>query len=307
MLRSRVCLPRMSSRASSGRIALALLAVYLIWGSTYLAIRFALDTLPPFTMAGARFVLAGLCLLGFARGSGAPPPDRAQWWSAALIGGLMLVGGNGAVCWAEKTVPSGLASLLIATVPLWAVVMGALLPGGQKPSPRVIAGILFGLAGVGILVQPQKSGSVDPAGAAALLFAAASWAAGSVLSKRVRLPSSPALSTAMQMLCGGSFLLLIGSIAGEWSGIHLQSVTTKSALAVVYLMVFGSIIGFTAFVWLLRNTTAVIATSYAYVNPLVAVLLGWALNGETPSPRTATAGALVVGAVVLITTARPPK
>ena len=297
----------MSSRASSGRIALALLAVYLIWGSTYLAIRFALDTLPPFTMAGARFVLAGLCLLVFARGSGVPPPDRSQWWSAALIGGLMLVGGNGAVCWAEKTVPSGLASLLIATVPLWAVVMGALLPGGQKPSPRVIAGILFGLAGVGILVQPQKSGSVDPAGAAALLFAAASWAAGSVLSKRVRLPSSPVLSTAMQMLCGGGFLLVIGSIAGEWSSIHLQSVTTKSALAVVYLMVFGSIIGFTAFVWLLRNTTAVIATSYAYVNPLVAVLLGWALNGETPSPRTATAGALVVGAVVLITTARPPK
>ncbi len=307
MLRSRVCLPRMSSRASSGHIALALVAVYLIWGSTYLAIRFALDTLPPFTMAGTRFVMAGLCLLAFARGSGATSADRQQWWSAALIGGLMLVGGNGAVCWAEKTVPSGLASLLVATVPLWAVAMGALLPGGQRPSPRVILGILFGLAGVGILVQPQKSGAVDPAGAAALLFASASWAAGSVLSKRVRLPASPILSTAMQMLCGGSLLLVIGAIAGEWASIHLQSITTKSALAVVYLMVFGSIIGFTAFVWLLRNTTAVIATSYAYVNPLVAVLLGWALNGETPSPRTATAGALVVSAVVLITTARPPK
>jgi drug/metabolite transporter (DMT)-like permease len=171
----------------------------------------------------------------------------------------------------------------------------------------VILGILFGLAGVGILVQPQKSGAVDPAGAAALLFASASWAAGSVLSKRVRLPAAPIISTAMQMLCGGSLLLVIGAIAGEWASIHLQSITTKSALAVVYLMVFGSIIGFTAFVWLLRNTTAVIATSYAYVNPLVAVLLGWALNGETPSPRTATAGALVVSAVVLITTARPPK
>lgn len=297
----------MSERASTGRIILALLVVYLIWGSTYLAIRFALDTLPPFTMAGARFLCAGVCLFAFARSSGVAAPEPVHWRSAALIAGLMLVGGNGAVCWAEKTVPSGLASLLIATVPLWAVVMGALLPGGQMPRPRVILGIVFGLAGVGILVQPQKSGSVDPAGAAALLFAAAAWAAGSVLSKRVRLPSSPVLATGMQMLCGGSLLLLIGAAAGEWPSIHLHAVTTKSALSVVYLMVFGSIIGFTAFVWLLRHTTAVLATSYAYVNPLVAVLLGWALNGETPSSRTATAGALVVGAVILITTARPPK
>lgn len=170
-----------------------------------------------------------------------------------------------------------------------------------------MVGILCGLLGVGILVQPQRSGSVDPAGAAALLFAAASWAAGSVFSKRVQLPASPIASTALQMLCGGAILLILGTVAGEWSRIHLETVTSKSVLAVAYLLVFGSLIGFTAFVWLLRNTSAVIATSYAYVNPVVAVLLGWALNGETPSTRVITAGVLVVSAVVLITTSRPPK
>lgn len=297
----------MKFRAHTLRIILALVAVYVIWGSTYLAIRFAIDSLPPFTMAGLRFVAAGLFMFTVGKLSSAPMPTRSEWQGAALIGVLMLVCGNGAVCWAEKTVPSGLASLMVATVPLWAVVLSTLLPGGTRPAPRAIVGILCGLVGVFVLVQPQKSGSIDPAGAAALLLASVSWAAGSVLSKRVKLPSSPVLSTAMQMLCGGSLLLLLGSLRGEWSQIDPQAVTLKSILSVGYLMLFGSVIGFTAFVWLLRNTTAIVATSYAYVNPLVAVLLGWAYNGETPSSRTFVAGLMVIFAVALITTAGPPK
>lgn len=297
----------MNSRAHTLRIVFALLAVYLIWGSTYLAIRFAIDTLPPFSMAGLRFLVAGLCMFAVGKLSSAPSPTRAEWHGAALIGVLMLVCGNGAVCWAERTVPSSLASLLVATVPLWAVILSAVLPGGSKPAPRVVLGILFGLGGVFVLVRPDKSGAVDPAGAAALVLASASWAAGSVFSKRVRLPSSPIVSTAMQMICGGTILLFAGAIRGEWLLIHPEAVTLKSVLSVGYLIVFGSIVGFTAFVWLLRNTSAIVATSYAYVNPLVAVLLGWAFNGETPSPRTAVAGALVIGAVALITTAGPPK
>lgn len=297
----------MNSRAHTVRIVLALIAVYVIWGSTYLAIRFAIDSLPPLTMAGLRFLGAGLFMFGVGKLSSAPNPTRVEWQSAALIGVLMLVSGNGAVCWAEKTVPTSLASLLVATVPLWAVVLSTLLPGGSRPAPRVVAGILFGLAGVFVLVQPKKSGSVDPSGAAALLLASASWAAGSVFSRRIKLPSSPVMSTAAQMLCGGFILLVLGGLRSEWSLISPQAITLKSLLSVGYLMLFGSVIGFTAFVWLLRNTSAIVATSYAYVNPLVAVLLGWAYNGETPSPRTFVAGLLVVGAVVLITTAPPPK
>lgn len=300
----------MSAPGSTLRLLLALASVYLIWGSTYLAIRFAIESIPPFTMAGTRFLMAGICLFALSKGTGAPNPTAKQWRSAALIGFLMLVCGNGAVCWAEKTVPSGLASLLIATVPLWAVVLSAVLPGGSMPRPRVVTGILVGLFGVGVLVNPlqsARSSAIAPSGAAALLFAAAAWGAGSVLSKRVSLPSSPTLSTALQMLAGGSLLLGIGAVSGEWSHIHLSAITLKSILSVAYLLVFGSLIGFTAFVWLLRNTSAVLATSYAYVNPLVAVLLGWAWNGETPSPSTAAVGALVIAAVVLITTGRPAK
>ena len=191
----------MSAPGSTLRLLLALASVYLIWGSTYLAIRFAIESIPPFTMAGTRFLMAGICLFALSKGTGAPNPTAKQWRSAALIGFLMLVCGNGAVCWAEKTVPSGLASLLIATVPLWAVVLTALLPSGSLPRPRVVIGILFGLLGVGILVNPlqsAQSSAIAPSGAAALLFAAAAWAAGSVFSKRVSLPASPTLSTALQ-------------------------------------------------------------------------------------------------------------
>ncbi len=300
----------MSSPVSTLRLLLALASVYLIWGSTYLAIRFAIDSIPPFTMAGTRFLLAGICLFAIAKGGGAARATIQQWRGSALIGFLMLVCGNGAVCWAEKTVPSGLASLLIATVPLWAVVLTAVLPGGSLPTPRVVIGIVVGLLGVGILVNPLQSAhtsAIAPSGAAALLFAAAAWGAGSVFSKRVSLPSSPPLATSLQMLTGGSLLLCIGALSGEWSHIHWAAITTKSVLAVAYLLVFGSLIGFTAFVWLLRNTSAVLATSYAYVNPLVAVLLGWAWNGETPSSSTAAAGALVIAAVILITTRRSNK
>ncbi|MEK7465855.1 MAG: EamA family transporter [Planctomycetota bacterium] len=294
----------MPPRAPASRIALALSSVYLIWGSTYLAIRFAIDSLPPFSMAGVRFFIAGAAMMAFVKVRTGVRVQAAHWPGASLVGGLMLLGGNGAVCWAEKTVPSGLASLIIATVPLWAVAIGALLPGGRLPGFRVVAGIVIGLAGVALLVRPWQSGAVDPAGAGALLFAAASWALGSVLSKRVRLPESMLLATAMEMIAGGALLVAVGAAAGEWGRFDPGAVTTKSVLAMAYLAVFGSIVGFTAFVWLLRETSPVVATSYAYVNPFVAVLLGWAFNHETPSAWTVAAGALVIGAVALITTSR---
>jgi drug/metabolite transporter (DMT)-like permease len=297
------------SRPSRLQVILAFAAVYIIWGSTYLAIRFAIETLPPFVMAGVRFLVAGGALYLWARARGAERPRLVHWRSAAIVGGFLLLGGNGLVVWAELQVPSGLAALLVATTPLWMVLFDG-LRRGERPSAWVLGGIALGLVGVALLVGPGRvtglmSGrGADPLGALALLGASLSWATGSIYSRSAPLPASPALGTAMEMLCGGAFLLLLGLLSGQGTQIDLGAVSARSLLAFGYLIVFGSLIGFTAYIWLLGVAPPAIVSTYAFVNPVVAVLLGWALAGEPVSSRTIMAMALIVAAVIVITAYR---
>jgi drug/metabolite transporter (DMT)-like permease len=288
-------------------LALAFAAIYVVWGSTYLAIRFAIETVPPFLMAGFRFVVAGLLLYGWARWRGAARPAPRHWGAAAAIGALLLLGGNGAVVWAEQRVPSGVTALLVAMVPLYMVVIEWARPGGLRPTPAVAGGVLLGLAGLVLLVGPEQilGGShVDHAGALALAFGCLTWSLGSVYSRHAPLPASPQLATAMEMLAGGAMLLLAAGLHGDWGRFDLHAVSLRSALAVAYLVVFGSLVAFTAYIWLLRESTPARVSTYAYVNPLVAMLLGWALAGEPLTARTLVAAAVIVAGVVLITRSR---
>jgi drug/metabolite transporter (DMT)-like permease len=295
------------ARASMLQVAVALGAVYLIWGSTYLAIRFAIETIPPFLMASARYLTAGVLLYGWSRLRGAPRPSRVHWRSAVIIGALLLLAGNGGVVWAEQRLSSGLAALLISTEPLWIVLMVWLRDRRQRPGGRVVAGLLLGFIGLALLVRPSSSGSLDPIGVVAVLIASLSWAWGSLYSQRAKLPSSPLLSTAMQMLCGGAWLLLAGTLTGEPARFALAEVSTRSLLSLAYLVVFGAIIAFTAYVWLLRSASPVLASTYAYVNPVVAVLLGWAFAGEPITRGTLTGAAVILTGVALISSAQGKK
>jgi drug/metabolite transporter (DMT)-like permease len=286
-------------------VAAAFAAIYLIWGSTYLAIRFAIETLPPFLMAGARFLVAGAILYPIARSRArAEPLGWRHWRAAALIGGLMLVGGNGLVCWAEQYVASGIAALLIATVPLWMVLLDWLVYRGARPTPWVVAGLITGLAGVYLLIGRSTIGGepVHLAGGLALLVACLFWSLGSLQSRRTALPKSAFLSTAMQMLAGGAIFMVIGTAIGEWPRVAWQSISLKSTLALGYLIVFGALVALSAYVWLLGNVTAARVSTYAYVNPVIAVFLGAVLGGEVVSARTGLAAGVIVAAVVMITT-----
>jgi len=292
----------MPEHASRSRIIAAFAAVYLIWGSTYLAIRLAIDTVPPFVMAGTRFMIAGTLLFLWARSRGAPAPTRRNWVGALIVGVLLLGSGNGAVVWSEQRVPSGLTALLVATVPVWTVVVEWVTGNRERPHGRTVIGLLVGLAGVALLVAPGEVAGgprVDPVAALVLMGGSISWAIGSVYSRRAGLPGSPQLATAM--LCGGAALLVAATVSGELAAFRPSAVTGRSLLAVLYLIVFGSLIGFSAFVWLLRVSTPARVSTYAYVNPAVAVLLGWALAGEPLSARTLLAALVIVAGVVLIT------
>jgi len=291
---------------SRSRVAIAFAAVYLLWGSTYLAIRFAIETLPPFLMAGTRHLVAGLLLYLFLRARGAPKPDWRHWRTAAAIGAMLLLGGNGLVTWAEGRVPSGLAALIVTSVPIWM----ALLDGLQKrerPGLPVIAGLVLGLAGIAILVVPGRfggNGRVDLLGAGALLAASLSWAIGSLYSRRARLPASTLTATGMEMIAGGALLWVVGLLVGEAGRLDPAAVSARSVGSLGYLIVFGSLLGFTAYVWLLKVSTPSRVSTYAYVNPIVAVLLGALLAGEALNLRIGIAGAVIVGAVALIITSR---
>jgi drug/metabolite transporter (DMT)-like permease len=287
------------------RLVFAFLAVYLIWGSTYLGIRFAIETLPPFLMAGTRFVTAGSVLYWWARRTGAAAPSGVNWMAAGVVGTLLLIGGNGGVVWAETRVASGLAALLIATEPFWIVLLDWLRPGGRRPGLAVAAGLLFGFIGVGLLVSPFDligGGRVDALGAGAVVLASLCWAMGSLYTARgARLPASPMLATGMEMLIGGALFFPLSAATGEWATFSLAAVSLKSALALLYLTVFGAIVAFTAYVYLLQNTTPARASTYAYVNPVIAVILGWAFGGEAITSRVALAAAAIIAAVVVIT------
>lgn len=288
-------------------LTLAFAAVYLIWGSTYLGIRFAVETIPPFTMAGLRFLSAGAVLFGWASWRGAERPSWIQWRSALIIGGLLLVMGNGLLTWAELHVPSGAAALIVATVPMWMVTLEALRPGGTRPSLRAIIGLLIGVAGIAILIGPQELDGhvVDPVGAGVICLAAFCWALGSIYSRSAPQVPSTIQNVGMQMLLGGAILLVTGITLGE--RLDPAAVSPRSLSAFVYLAVVGGIVSYSAYVWLLKVSTPAKVSTYAYVNPVVAVLLGWWLAGETLGPRVLLAAAAVVTAVVLITWKRATR
>ncbi|HEX8319578.1 drug/metabolite exporter YedA [Longimicrobium sp.] len=299
------------SRAPAmGRVIAAFAAVYLLWGSTYLAIRFAIETLPPLLMAGVRFLLAGAVLYAFMRLRGEPAPTRRHWKSAALIGALLLVGGNGGVTLAERTVPSGVAALLVAMVPLWMVLLEWLRPGGTRPTGRVAVGLAVGFAGMVILVGPSQlagAGAVDFGGAALVLCGSLAWSIGSIYARRATLPANAFVATGMEMLCGGVLLLVAGAARGELAGLDPAAFTGRSLAALAYLVVFGSLVGFTAYIWLLGVSTPARVSTYAYVNPVVAVFLGWAMAGEAVTARVLIAAAVIVAAVAVITTGPRPR
>jgi drug/metabolite transporter (DMT)-like permease len=284
----------------------ALIAVYLIWGSTYLAIRWAVETIPPFLMAGTRFFIAGALLYAWMRLRGVPKPEPLHWVSATIVGGCLLVGGNGGVVWVEKGgFPSGLTALMIATVPLWMALLQRLR--GVRMGGGVAVGLLLGFVGIILLIGPGElsiGSRVDPIGATVLIGASLSWAVGSLYSRRARLPESALLATAMEMLTGGALLILTGLALGEHGAVRLSAISPQSFFSYLYLILFGSLVGFTAYIWLLRVTTPVLVSTYAYVNPVVAVLLGATLAGETITIRTLLAAVVILIAVALISVPR---
>jgi drug/metabolite transporter (DMT)-like permease len=288
------------------KVVLAFACVYIIWGSTYLAIRFAIETIPPLLMAGLRFLVAGVLLYAWIvlRGE-ARRPTGEQWKAAWLLGALFFLGGNGGVTWAEQRVPSGLAALMVATIPFWIVLFDWTRRGGRRPAPRILIGVAAGFAGVGLLVGTPGAGTgMDPVGAAVLVVAPICWAFGTVASRRLAHPSSHLQSGAMQMLAGGVALCVAGLLTGEASRLHPAAVSARSLLAFLYLVFAGSIVAFSAYNWLLPTTTPARVGTYAFVNPTVAVFLGWALAGETFGSNTLVAGALILAGVVLIVSSR---
>jgi drug/metabolite transporter (DMT)-like permease len=292
-----------AERPGTTAIVLAFAAIYLIWGSTYLAIRFAVETLPPFLMLFARFFTAGVLMYSFLRWRGVPRPSAREWAGAAVVGGLLLLGGTGAVGWAEQWIASGLAALIVAIVPVWMVVLDWAGPAKRKPTGAVIAGLVLGLVGVAVLVGPVElsgGGQMQFIGSAVVVFGTLSWATGSVYGSRLPHPSSPWMSAALQMTSGGLLLLVFGTAMGEWSRVVPGQMSARSLGALAYLVVFGSLIAFAAYVFLLRHEAPARVGSYAYVNPVVAVFLGWALASEPVTLRTIAAAAIILTGVVLI-------
>jgi len=282
-----------------------MLSIYVVWGSTYLAIRFAVQTMPPFLMAATRFLVAGGVLFVFRRTWGDAAPSDREWYSAAIIGLLLLLGGNGGVVWAEQRVSSGHAALMVSATPLWMVLIDSLRPGRRRPGWLAIAGVLVGFAGVVMLIGPgaSRADRVDPVGAGVLILATMCWAAGSLYSRKAALPPSPLLGTGMEMIIGGLSLLALGTLTGEWGRLNLSGITAESWRGLGYLIVFGSWVGFGSYTWLLRVAPTSLVSTYAYVNPIVAVLMGNWLAAEPLTPRTLIAAAVIVGSVALTTIA----
>ena len=284
-------------------MALALATVYLVWGSTYLAIRVTDRTLPPLLMSSVRFLIAGTALYTFASRGRARPTLR-EWRAAAIVGAALLLIGNGGVAWAETRLESGLAALIVAIVPLWMALMDRAF-FGRRLSSTAIVGLVVGFAGVALLVRPGGGG--DVLAMLALVGTTAAWAGGSLYARGAALPESTLLSASMQMLAASAFLGIAGLATGESRGIHSDSFSTKPVIAFVYLVLVGSLIAFSAYAWLLKNVRISVVSTYAFVNPVVAVALGTVFLNEKIGWSTIAAGAAIVVAVVLIVSARMPK
>lgn len=288
------------------KVASALLAVYLIWGSTYLGIRIVVETIPPFLSAGLRFALAGAMLFLYARLRGAKRPRRTDWKPAAIAGGFLLLGGNGLVSFAEQTVASGIAALIIAIVPLFVVLLEWAGPGHPRPNLGVALGIALGLVGVAVLVDPTAVGAahIDPTGVVILLAASFLWSIGTLYGGKAKLPDPPLMAIGMEMLAGGAILFIVAAALGEFWRLNVAGISQASAIAFVYLVLVGALVGFTAYLWLIRNVTPALATTYAFVNPVVAVYLGFIVLAEPITARTVVAAAIIIVGVAIITQAR---
>ncbi len=292
--------------STPGRTALilAFTAIYIIWGSTYLGIRVAIETMPLFAMAGTRFVIAGSILFVFLRARGAPTPTSRQWGANAITGTFLLLGGNGLVVWAEQFVPSGVTALLIGVQPLFFVLTEWAWPGGSRPTIITTSALLLGFAGVAWLAAPWErpsAGGLNLLGVLAILGACVFWAFGSIYSRHARHGADPLLASSLQMLTGGLALMLAAALHGELGHIDVAAISTRSWIAFGYLITFGSLIGFSTFVWLMRHSTPARVSTYAYVNPIVAVFLGWLILHEPITARTLVASVIIIAAVVIIT------
>jgi|YelNatPaOPRAMG01_1025707.scaffolds.fasta_scaffold00130_29 drug/metabolite transporter (DMT)-like permease len=304
-----------ANKTNSVSVWAALIAVWIVWGSTYLAIRYAVQSIPPFLMAAARHLTAGLILYAVQRLRGDAPPTLRQWRSAAIIGVLMLTFGNGMVSWAEQRVYSGIAALLVGSVPIWIILLDWLVIRKQQADRSrrwmTASGIAVGFVGIVLLVgagQFSRTGSgVDMVGAGALVLGSVMWAGGSLYSRDADLPESSLLGTGLEMISGGVGLVLLGTITGEWSRLNLAAVTPNSLLGLGYLITFGSLVGFAAYTWLLRAAPTALVSTYAYVNPIVALVMGSVVGAEPLAPREVAAAAIIVGAVALITLAQPAR
>ena len=291
------------------KVWLALLSVYIVWGSTYLAIRFAVESIPPLFSAGLRFLISGLILYIWRRLKGDPVPGKEQWRAAAIIGLFLLLGGNGGLVWAEQYIPSGISSLFIATTPLWMVLIDSLRPGGRNPGWLTWFGVLFGLAGIILLISPWQQGlsgteHLNPLGVGVLLFAAFSWTIGSLYSRQAPLPPSTLLYTGMEMLAGCIGLLALSAITGEWARLDLSTIQPRSLWGLAYLVCFGSLVGFVSYAWLLRNAPTPLVATYAYVNPLIAIILGVLFAGEKLNVWMIGSAIIIISSVVIINYAR---
>ncbi|MDP2778513.1 MAG: EamA family transporter [Anaerolineales bacterium] len=293
------------------KIWLALIALYIVWGSTYLGIKVAIETIPPFFHAGIRFLISGIILVVWQRAAGQSMPTRRQWMSIAIIGTLLLLGGNGLVAWAEQFIPSGIAALIIGSSPMFLVLAEALRPGGVKPNWQAIVGLFIGFTGIFILIGPSEiSGSttkINPFGVAALLSAAVFWTIGSIYSKTADLPKASLMSTGAQMLMGSVSLFIVSLITGELNGWDATAVSTRSLYGLSYLIFVGSLVGFVSYGWLLQNAPISLVSTYAYVNPIVAVLLGSWLASEKLEPHIWLATGIIIGSVMFINSRSKPK
>ena len=289
------------------KVLLAFSIIYFVWGSTFLAIRVGVREVPPFLLAGMRFVVAGLAMYLWMRAKGTSSPSAREWRGASLLAVLFFVFDYGMVFWAETRVPSGMTAVMMAMIPMFMALSEILFLKTQEMTARLMVALMMGLAGVGVLVSRSVGfgdAAIDPVGATALLVATVSWSAASALTRKVPLPASKAMSSGAQMLAGGVLLTIAAGVLGEFHGFRLQAVSAKAWIALVYLIVAGSIVAFTAYVWLIHHESPTKVGTYAYVNPVVAVLLGYFFGGESLGPRTILGTLLVLASVVVITTGR---
>lgn len=294
-----------SPPATRVQLVLAFLCIYIVWGSTYLAMKFAVHTIPPFLMGAVRFLTAGSLLIAWSAWRGRAQASRLAWRNAAIIGGLLLFWGNGSISWASQRVPSGVMSLLVSTVPLWLVVLEGVR--GRRPTVPQVAGVIVGLFGVSLLVLPPdgswRSAPIDPLGAVLVLASAFAWTSGSLFSRTAEQAPYAPMASGLQMVCGGTLLGILSLVSGEWSRVEASQISTQSALAVLYLIVFGSLVGFSTYMWLLQKASPTAVGTYAYVNPAVAVALGAVFAGERLPARGALAMTIIVGSVALVSLA----